>query len=482
VVGIEQPDEEQVPTGPTRDLVVALHELYRGAGRPGLRVIAKAVTRGDFRTTVSHEAVSDMLNGKSVPRWSKLDCVVRQLALWNAPRLDPEEIAARFLPLWEAATGGIPSKSGNPSTLTPDSDARNQEPSPPRSQKRTGTSQGETVVIPGMSKVGSVGRALAEGAAFAQASPKDRDSSEWARSGQALISGQPRWREPADDAQTAHVRHLRDNQSSHPAFSARSSRADSPPTVRIGMSVACNPLPAMQPTSSVIRDSFLSFLSGAPMAGLVKELTSIGHDAKWEKWGGHGRSNHEVVLTGADQQTAPVAWARLLLPEPRMPAGWRDSKSALLLMQIERRPWDVDGPSAPSIPFLDWHTHFMKILKCSTALAAFLAHDLRLEVPADEPGGLDQIIEALSVASVAVWLITPQAMTDLVGISGYHQLPGSPVSPQFDAYAVIHPDGMDASDMAIDWMRQMCDYSLHLDGYDSSLMGFQALNRMIDQP
>jgi hypothetical protein len=105
VIGIELPDEGRLPVGPARDLVVALHELYWGAGRPGLRRIAKAIADGDFTDTVSHEAVSDMLNGKSVPRWSKLDCVVRQLAVWNAPRLDPDRSAARLLPLWEAAAG-----------------------------------------------------------------------------------------------------------------------------------------------------------------------------------------------------------------------------------------------------------------------------------------------------------------------------------------------------------------------------------------
>jgi hypothetical protein len=73
------------------------------------------------------------------------------------------------------------------------------------------------------------------------------------------------------------------------------------------------------------------------------------------------------------------------------------------------------------------------------------------------------------MASVATWLITPQAMTDLVDISGYQQLPGSPISRQFDAYAVTDTDGVDAGDMAIDWMRQMCDYALHLDDYDVSL-------------
>jgi CRP/FNR family transcriptional regulator, cyclic AMP receptor protein len=105
MVGIELPDEERLPAGSARDLVIALHELYRGAGRPGLRRIAKAVASSDFTDTVSHEAVSSMLNGEHVPRWFKIDCVVRQLAVWNAPQLDPGRTAELFLSLWEAAVG-----------------------------------------------------------------------------------------------------------------------------------------------------------------------------------------------------------------------------------------------------------------------------------------------------------------------------------------------------------------------------------------
>ena len=110
-VGVQLPGEDELPGSPERDLVVALHGLYSGAGRPGLREIAKAVIDGDFRDTVSHEAVSDMLKGKSLPRWSKLECVVRQLADWNAPRLDPEVTAARFLQLWQAASGATSAKT-----------------------------------------------------------------------------------------------------------------------------------------------------------------------------------------------------------------------------------------------------------------------------------------------------------------------------------------------------------------------------------
>jgi hypothetical protein len=128
VTGIELPGEDRLPSGGLRDLVTALHSLYRGAGRPGLRVISKAVTDGDFRDTVSHEKVSAMLHGQNLPKWSKLECVVRQLAKWHTPRLDPDQEAARFLVLWQAASGGGQERSQSAEDWALERDGRNVSP------------------------------------------------------------------------------------------------------------------------------------------------------------------------------------------------------------------------------------------------------------------------------------------------------------------------------------------------------------------
>jgi NB-ARC domain/Tetratricopeptide repeat len=103
MTGIVLPGEERLPPGPHRVLVEALHELYRGAGLPGLRRIAAGIRDGDYRDTISHEKIGALLRGTSLPGWLKVECVVRQLAAWNNPRLDPGEQAARFITLWLAA-------------------------------------------------------------------------------------------------------------------------------------------------------------------------------------------------------------------------------------------------------------------------------------------------------------------------------------------------------------------------------------------
>ncbi len=106
MVGIEPPGLDSLPEGPGRDLVLALHSLYRGAGKPSTRQIAKDVNNGDYRDTVSHETVAAMLHGdRGLPRWEKLESVVSVLALRHTPPLDPVAEASRMQEFWHAAQG-----------------------------------------------------------------------------------------------------------------------------------------------------------------------------------------------------------------------------------------------------------------------------------------------------------------------------------------------------------------------------------------
>jgi tetratricopeptide (TPR) repeat protein len=82
-----------------------LHELHRAAGKPGVRGISAAIRdREDLRDTVSHETISAMLRGSGLPRWIKVECVVRQLAEWTVSRRDPDREVRRFHGLWLAAS------------------------------------------------------------------------------------------------------------------------------------------------------------------------------------------------------------------------------------------------------------------------------------------------------------------------------------------------------------------------------------------
>lgn len=106
MVGIEPPGLDRLPEGPVRDLVLALHALYRGSGKPSTRRIASRVQNGDYRDTVSHETIAAMLHGdRGVPRWEKLEAVVSVLALLHTPPLDPTAEATRMQEFWHAAQG-----------------------------------------------------------------------------------------------------------------------------------------------------------------------------------------------------------------------------------------------------------------------------------------------------------------------------------------------------------------------------------------
>jgi len=110
--GVRLPGPDELPPGLSRELVEALHELYRAAGTPGLREIADTVTHDNrFRDTVSYQKVSEMLRGAGVPKWSKVEPVVRVLAEWSTPRRDPDDEAKRFKGLWDAVRGEAPGES-----------------------------------------------------------------------------------------------------------------------------------------------------------------------------------------------------------------------------------------------------------------------------------------------------------------------------------------------------------------------------------
>jgi hypothetical protein len=99
--GIPMPDEDAVPTGPRRELLALLHDLYRRAGLLGTRVLSEAIKNCDeCPDTVSHEGVSSMLHGKGLSSWPKLESLVRVLAMRAVDRPDPNIVVRTAHALW----------------------------------------------------------------------------------------------------------------------------------------------------------------------------------------------------------------------------------------------------------------------------------------------------------------------------------------------------------------------------------------------
>lgn len=90
--GLPRPD---VPPGPQRELVDALHDLHLNAGWPSLRTLARAA--GCSHTTVSH-----VFSSSRLPAWGVLELVVEAL----------DGDTARFHELWLAAGRGEAPSAG----------------------------------------------------------------------------------------------------------------------------------------------------------------------------------------------------------------------------------------------------------------------------------------------------------------------------------------------------------------------------------
>jgi hypothetical protein len=99
---LQMPDESRLPPGALRDMVSELHLAHEAAGSPSFRRLVDKIDAGDPRDAVSRETLSRMFRGVSMPRWLKVESVVRQLATLSSPERDPDREAARFLRLWNA--------------------------------------------------------------------------------------------------------------------------------------------------------------------------------------------------------------------------------------------------------------------------------------------------------------------------------------------------------------------------------------------
>ncbi|WP_457207613.1 helix-turn-helix domain-containing protein, partial [Nocardioides sp. P5_C9_2] len=93
--GLPRPE---IPPGPQRELVDALHDLHLRAGWPSLRTLARSA--GCSHTTVSH-----VFSTARLPTWGVLELLVEAL----------DGDTARFHDLWLAASrGGAPEPGASP--------------------------------------------------------------------------------------------------------------------------------------------------------------------------------------------------------------------------------------------------------------------------------------------------------------------------------------------------------------------------------
>jgi len=262
-----------------------------------------------------------------------------------------------------------------------------------------------------------------------------------------------RWRCTSDGFEVPELMKITHVGMSHPGYMSRPPGGN-PPSVRVGMLIACSPL-GPKPATSGLRSSFLSFLQWAPIMEFIAALSHVDNGVAWAPWGGHGRIMFEAALTDSGEADAPVASALLLLPESGKSRYGRDSRFAELVLHVE--PRGQEGAQASPVNLAAWHDRFARALKLPAALGRFLSDELGLAISDDPP------------AQVGVWLTAPRAMSELVDTEQLQPVRGTAALSQFIGWALADPNGDVAEAAAVDWLTEMCDNTLHLDGYEPKL-------------
>jgi hypothetical protein len=281
------------------------------------------------------------------------------------------------------------------------------------------------------------------------------------RSGQRRQRPRPantrRWRTTSKGFEVGSLMRVRSVILSHPGSMRPTD--DKLPFVRFGTLIGCASV-GPDPSVTELRARLRAFLAREPVMGLLSALSAIDNGATWVSLPGHGRWLLEAALTVADedQTSAPVAEARLLLPEADMPArAGTEPNSAELILHIE--PRTKEGKPAPSAGLAEWQDRFGRMLELPSILAQFLTNDLGLATSDDPP------------AKLALSMETPNGpLTDLVDIGDLKPLTGGQVMNQFTGWAVAESDGKSTGGTARDLTGQMCEEALALDGYESALL------------
>jgi hypothetical protein len=266
-----------------------------------------------------------------------------------------------------------------------------------------------------------------------------------------------RWRHTSDGGQVPVLMGLTHTTMSHPGYGGRQTQ-DTPPSVKIGVLVACQPIdPAA--SGSELRAKFLAFLESEPVRNLIAALTDVPPGTSWRNLAGNGPRTLEAALTvGQDTLNGvPLASALLLPPVAGESLYGRNGQSATLIFYTEPRTAECHTPP-PSDP-VAWEQRFELALAIPGAFAEFLAKDLGLGTSDDPP------------AQVGVWLSSYRPLTVMVDTRGLKTLPGSSPSNWYSGWAFAAADGKSGRETARDFLIQLCEYALHLDGFEQTLNG-----------
>lgn len=279
-----------------------------------------------------------------------------------------------------------------------------------------------------------------------------------------------RWRTTSDGFEVPALMRLRDASPPQPAW-ATQSPGNEPASIRIGALIACEPLGSTLPTPE-LGQCFLHFMASPGIMSVISSLTHLHKGSTWTRWAGNGRMMLEAGLIDPlgshDGAGSVAAWARLLLPEVAMSSYGRDPRFAQLILHVE--PRETGGGLPVSVDIRAWHERFSKALHIPEVLATFLEKTLELATSDDPP------------AQLGIELKTQRGITDLVDLKGLKLLEGSQPSPWYMGWNIADRTGQQPAQTAVELLRNMCDYTLHVDEYEELLDSLTALRLFFANP
>lgn len=221
--------------------------------------------------------------------------------------------------------------------------------------------------------------------------------------------------------------------------------------VVVSILVPCDPLADAPPTSALVK-AFLRLLSGSTVMSVALKLGLGARDLSWYSYTSNGVLNNQAILAlSPDNEAAPAAAAILNLNDSRVRFQYlQDPELAEMVLRFEPR---LGSP----LTLAQLYDVLLGILSVPDSLGRFLSDDVKVSTYADRP------------VQVGVCLEGQQYLTDLIDPGDVVSPPGMGRGRQYLIYLLGEPSGKTKSAAVIDALRGLCDYGLHVQGYEDQL-------------
>jgi hypothetical protein len=258
-----------------------------------------------------------------------------------------------------------------------------------------------------------------------------------------------RWRYTSDGAEAIGAMNATQKTVNHPGYLL--SYMEPRQKIVLAILVPCDPLTDAPPTTAIVK-AFLELLSDEVIGELTAMLGASGEGLAWHSYGTNGVLNNLAILArSTEEEVAPAAAAILNLNDASVHyQHFQDRQRAELILLIEPR---LESP----LTLAQLHSWLTDALKVSDALGAFLADEVRVSTYADPE------------VQVGVLLEGRQDLWDLIDPGDVQSSPGTGKSRTFALHLLADRAGSEPGQAVLDAMRGLCDYGLHIHGYESQL-------------